>query len=246
MQRVCKKCFRAILADREEMEVLHSEMEHVRALQSVEMGKQIQLQQQLSLLRLQSSTGDGPEIERLEALLREQERRADGKQKRYDLLHARLRHLEALVEGGSHRSRNFQRNRKRSDVTPNYKTAYSKDYQPMPVSPKPDRLNELAQEDQKRTTSKRNGNKRTTNGIRLPHQFQYLFERSHCCSKGGSRKFVKFSVSSGLLRGRTLGLPLCNYGQSPVRSWVGAARGNSNEAKIRKNMQRRHGYNACR
>ena len=97
MQRVCKKCFRIIRTDTEEMEVLYAEMDHVSALRSVEIGKKVQLEQQLSLLRLQHGGVCTPEVERLETLLLEQERRADGKQVRYDQLYARLRHLQNVL-----------------------------------------------------------------------------------------------------------------------------------------------------
>ena len=104
MQRVCKKCFRIILTDTEEMEVLYAEMEHVSALRSVEIGKKVQLEQQLSLLRLQHGGASNSEVERLETLLLEQERRADGKQVRYDQLYARLRHLQNVLGKGQRSS----------------------------------------------------------------------------------------------------------------------------------------------
>ena len=89
--------FRIIRTDTEEMEVLYAEMDHVSALRSVEIGKKVQLEQQLSLLRLQHGGVCTPEVERLETLLLEQERRADGKQVRYDQLYARLRHLQNVL-----------------------------------------------------------------------------------------------------------------------------------------------------
>ena len=96
MQRVCKKCFRIIRTDTEEMEVLYAEMDHVSALRSVEIGKKVQLEQRLSCYACNMAVCT-PEVERLETLLIEQERRADGKQVRYDQLYARLRHLQNVL-----------------------------------------------------------------------------------------------------------------------------------------------------
>ena len=237
MQRVCKKCFRAILSDREEMEVLHAEMEHVHALQSVEVGKQVQLQQQLSLLRLQSADGNMPEIERLEALLREQERRADGKQRRYDQLHARLRHLQLIVDGGSSEKMRSQRSRKLSDSVPRFSPTNGTNHQSAFVSTAGGGVGEVSQNDQKRASvsspsaspesnlapqrvmSRKSS--RASPPIPLPLPREVIAVAKEEAENSASEVLE----SSGLLRGRALSdYSLCNYSQSPVRSWVGAAK----------------------
>ena len=251
MQRVCKKCFRVILSDREEMEVLHAEMEHVHTLRSVEVGKQVQLQQQLSLLRLQSSGGNRQEIEKVEALLREQERRAEGKQVRYDQLHARLRHLELALSGKSNNnpsgllqdrvggsmvidgcksSSSGLLSRREGSTQPltnegvgKYDSVYSDENADAEVM---QAMSESpSSNDHLSSTPPRTPSPREHRKASPPIPVSLPREVIAVAKEESEKGANQVLESSGLLRGRALSdYTLPNMSQSPVRSWVGASK----------------------
>ena len=264
MQRVCKKCFRVILSDTEEMEVLYAEMEHVSALRSVEIGKKVQLEQQLSLLRLQNGGATNPEVERLEALLLEQERRSDGKQVRYDQLHARLRQLQNVLDGKASRRKPLNRDNRlmrynttssRSNNSDHNRSKSALQDSPSSHGKYDDGANKSLHNRSSSSPALAKRTEKEENGTQEMDYEREAVVNNEQLSTPPSRKkknhkrrasspLIDFPravlevakeeqvtnanqvlESSGLLRGRALSdYALHNYSQSPVRSWVGAAK----------------------
>ena len=96
--RVCTYCNKRIESIKEELHSLKAELRHLAVMRSTELGKKIQLESELHLMRLQMPPPSQKALKEAEALVVKQERKADAKNERFQHIQARIEELHQLAE----------------------------------------------------------------------------------------------------------------------------------------------------
>ena len=93
---MCTFCNKRIEAVKEELHSLKAELRHLAVMRSTELGKKIQLESELHLMRLQMPPPSQKALKEAEALVMKQERRADAKNERFQQIQARIEELHQI------------------------------------------------------------------------------------------------------------------------------------------------------